>query len=221
MDLPDAIFQRRSIKKYNPRPVEFDKVVDVVEAGMAAPSAGNLQICKYIVVVDQGKRQELAESSLQQMWMANAPVHIVVCAEVSKEKQMFALRGERLYAIQDCAASIQNLLLRATSLGLGTCWVGAFDENMVSRICGIPDDVRPQAIITLGYPDEFPEPKEKYPLAQFYFFEEWGGKITDIHRVFRETSPEIASIVKKGKDIVSKISGEAKRVVSKKSDESQ
>ncbi len=213
MDVKTAIYERRSVRKYQERPVEYDHVVDIVEAGMAAPSAGNVQECKFIVVIDEKKRQQLAQASLSQLWMSKAPVHIVVCAEFEKTAQFYGLRGERLYAIQDCAASIQNMMLMAQSLGLGTCWIGAFEEDMVRRLCNIPSDVRPQAILTIGYSDETPEKQPQYPLTMRFYFENWGSKIENVSRLFHEHSVEIKKAMDSGKGILKRA---AEKVMPKK-----
>jgi len=118
MDTFDAIKKRRSIRKYLDIPVEWYKITKILEAGKQAPSSGNLQTWRFIVVTDKKIRRELAEASLQQYWMESAPVHIIVCSEVGIAKQFYGLRGERFYSIQNSAAAIQNILLAAYSLNL-------------------------------------------------------------------------------------------------------
>ena len=157
MEVFECINTRRSIRNYLDIPVEWDKVGTILEAGRLAPNSGNIQDYNFIVVQDEEKRKTIAEASLRQHWMSKAPVYIVVCADLKKSERFYGVRGNRLYSIQNCAAAIENMLLTANSLGLGACWVGAFDENVVSRVLGIPDYARPQAIITIGYSDEKPK----------------------------------------------------------------
>jgi len=180
MELFDCIKTRRCIRKFQSTPVPWDLVSKILDAGRLAPNAGNLQNWKFIVVLDQGTRQKIAEACLRQYWMAKAPVHIVVCADPKVSERYYGTRGDRLYSVQNCAAASQNMLLQAHNLGLGACWVGAFDENMVSNAVGLPEEVRPQVIIPLGYPDEKPAEPAKYPLENITYFEKWRGKIQDV-----------------------------------------
>lgn len=204
MDVMEAIKTRRSIRKYLDTPVTWDQISQVVDGGKSAPSAGNLQNWKFIIVRDPEKRKQIAEACLQQYWMADAPAHIVVCAEPRKAVRFYGIRGDRLYTIQNCAAAVQNILLVANSIGLGSCWVGAFDENMLKRILNIREDVRPQAVVTLGYPAEaVPEPLH-YTLENVTFFETWGSRIKDVDAVLGYFGRRLQNRVGQSIDIVSK-----------------
>lgn len=185
MDVLEAIATRRSIRKYLEVPVEWDKVGQVLEAGRLAPSAGNVQDWRFIVVTRQELRKEIAEAALKQHWIETAPVHIVIASITEKIKTHYGMRGERLYSIQDCAACATHIMLAARELGLGSCWIGAFDEAKLQRVLKLPDDVRPQMIITLGYSDEKPHMPARYPINNLVFFEEYGGagRIKDMDRV--------------------------------------
>ncbi len=169
-----AIFSRRSIRKYLDVPVEWDKIGDVVRAGMMAPNSGNLQIWRFVVVRNQEKRKAVAEACLQQYWMEHAPVNIVIFAKLEKMSQYYGIRGVRLYSIQDCAMAAMNMMLAAHELGLGTCFVSAFEEEAMTRIFKLPDDVRPQGVITLGYPDEKPDVPSKYRVETLTGIENYG-----------------------------------------------
>lgn len=189
MDVFECMKNRRSVRKFLEVPVEWDKIGRIMDAARFAPSAGNLQTWKFIVVRDAGKRHKLAEACLKQWWMEKAPIFIVVCAEMRRIRQFYGVRGERLYAMQSCAAAIQNMLLAAHSLGLGACWVSAFDENRVCAVLSIPEDaeIRPQAIIPIGYPDEKPRAPSRLPLENNTYLEMWSkqslGKTEDIDEV--------------------------------------
>lgn len=156
MDLSDAILKRRSIRKYKRDALTDDIVRKIVEAGMAAPSAGNLQSRYFYAVRNADLKKRLASISLSQAFIAEAPVVFVICADLRIERE-YGARGTDLYAVIDCAAAVENMLLTATSLGLGTCWVGAFDEAKVSKLLDMPRHLRPISIIPCGYPDEVPE----------------------------------------------------------------
>jgi len=176
MDVFEAIITRRSVRKYLPKPVEWDKIVTIIEAGKFAPTAGNIQNFKFVVTKDEDTRKQFAEACLQQVWMTEAPVHITVFSEPERLKRFYGVRGERLYDIQGCAASIQNMLLAAHSLGLGACWVGAFDENQIRYIHNLPESIAVHGIVTVGYAAEKPSMPTKYRLEHVIFLEKWGGR---------------------------------------------
>jgi nitroreductase len=176
MDVFDCIRTRRSVRRYKDQPVEWDKVITVLEAGKFAPNAGNISKFKFIIVRDEALRRQLSEASFNQSWMADAPVHITICSEPVKSKRFYGVRGQRLYTIQDCAAAAENMLLAAHSLGLGACWVGAFDESKVRIIHHLPETIQAHSIITIGYPDETPEMPPKYRIEHVVFLDKWGRK---------------------------------------------
>ncbi len=196
MDVLECIHTRRSIRKYQDIPIEFEKVGRIVEAGMAAPTAGNIQDYRFIIIQDKGKRGQIAEACLQQYWMEVAPVHIVVCVDIKRAKQFYGIRGERLYGVQHAAAAAENMLLTAHHFGLGACWVGAFDEEAIKSICGIPEYARPEVIMTLGYPDEIPPRPPKYVLETFSYIERFGNRIRTFPLVISEPSPVIEKHVR-------------------------
>lgn len=182
----EAIKHRRSIRSYLDVPVEWHKVITCIEAGMMAPSAGNLQIWRFVVVRGLEKRGQIAEACLQQHWMQQAPVHIVIFAKLTREEQYYGIRGIRLYSIQDCAMAAMNIMLAAHDLGLGTCFVSAFEEEAMSRVFKLPDDVRPQGVITLGYTDEKPDAPSRFRVETLIGVENYGtamnegrGRVTD------------------------------------------
>jgi nitroreductase len=211
MEVLECIKTRRSIRKFLDVPVEWDKVGQIVDAGRCAPNAGNLQNWKFIVVLNEDTRKKLAEACLQQLWMAKAPVHIIICSEPDKAKRFYGIRGERLYSIQNCAAAVQNMLLTAHSLGLGACWVGAFDEDMIKRAVDVPDYARPQAVIPVGYPAEkIPTPMQ-YQLENLVFIEKWGLRL-DVDEYLGYTSAVVQDMIEKGKKAIKNISKRIKKI---------
>ena len=203
MEVLECIKTRHSTRKYDiKKKVPWDHVSNVLDAARFAQSAGNVQAWKFICVLDETKRKALAEACVKQFWMETAPVHIVVVAEPEKMKRHYGDRGERLYSVQSCACAMENMLLAAHSLGLGACWVGAFDEDMVKRTLGIPKEARPQAILTVGYPAEEAEPTPKFPLEVVAYLNNWRGKIKDAAAYMMYYSPAVARTAKKGKAIV-------------------
>ncbi|MBN2368745.1 nitroreductase family protein, partial [Candidatus Woesearchaeota archaeon] len=201
MNVFETIATRRSIRRFTSQDIPMEILGVVLDAGRYAPSAGNVQNWRFILVKNPDNKLKVAEAAMQQMWIAEAPVIIVVVAEIEKIKQFYGIRGERLYAIQNCAAAIQNMLLTAHALGLSSTWVGAFDETMLRRTLGIPEDVRPQAILPIGYPDEVVPAPTHYTLENVCFFEGYGSRIANIERVmqnplvFEKISRMISSVV--------------------------
>ena len=153
MEVFDCIRTRRSIRKYKVKDVPWDDIVEILQAGKYAPFAGNILNVKFIVVKKEDKRNAISEACAQQYWMQDAPIHIVIVGEPEKAERYYGARGSRLYTIQGAAAAIENMLLTAHYLGLGSCWVGAFDEEEIRRLCNLPEHVNVQVIVTIGYAD--------------------------------------------------------------------
>lgn len=215
MEVDDAISRRRSIRKYLDQPLDWELIGKVVDAGRLAPSSGNLQPWKFVAVTEPERRKNLAEACMKQMWMQTAPVHIVICSETTKLSRFYGIRGERLYSIQNCAAAAENMIIKATALGLATCWVSAFDEEMVKRAIKMPDFVRPQIVITLGYADEVvPEPP-KYTLTDVIFLQSYGNRIRDALGVMGFTSHKVEGAVQKGREFLEKSSKKSDKVLDK------
>lgn len=156
MEVADAIELRRSIRRFKNKEIPEGMLKEVLRAGHMAPSAGNLQGRDLIIIKDNAVKELLCMAALNQYFIMAAPVCIVVCANVSRSSARYGKRGE-LYAVQDSAAAIMNMMLMAQDLGLGTCWVGAFNEAAVTQLLSLPAGVRPVALIPIGYPDESPE----------------------------------------------------------------
>lgn len=145
------LFKRKSVRSFLDKDVDDKVILQILEAGNAAPSAGNLQPREFIVVRNKNIKENLSKAALNQRFIARAPVVIVVVANFPRSTKVYGERGY-FYTIQDCSAAIQNILLAAEAFGLGSCWVGAFKDEEVSRILKLPDYTRPMAIIPIGYP---------------------------------------------------------------------
>ncbi len=166
MDILKVIKSRRSIRRFTNDPIPKEDLMQILEAAIWAPSAGNCQPWEFIIVENEETKRRIAEAALAQMWIASAPVVIVVCANIPRTSWRYGKRGETLYCIQDTAAAIQNMLLTAHALGYGTCWVGAFNEEAIRSVLSIPRHVRPVAIIPIGKPAESPSPPPRIPLTK-------------------------------------------------------
>jgi len=170
MDVFEAIKTRRSIREYQEKPVEQEKLSKVLEAARLSPSAANKQPWKFIVVTDP-KVKESLRSAYNKDWLISAPVIIVGCA-LPKEAWVRS-DGEEYWKV-DLAIAMQSLILEAWEQGLGTCWIGAFREDGVKKALGIPDDVRVVALTPLGYPAEEKEPVvRRKPLEEIVSYDHW------------------------------------------------
>ncbi len=225
-DILELIKSRRNIKYFLPKFVSWEKIARVIDAGRHAPSSGNIQNWKFIVIFEMSQKQEIAGACYDQYEIIQAGALIVVCNEVDKVERYYGVRGERLYGIQNCAAAIQNMLLEAHSLGLGSRWIGGFDEEAIKSQLGIPEEIRPQAIVALGYPKEIPPKPQKYPLESIIYFRKWRSKLRDPNAYmnniaailarkaqnFQENLKETAKIVvDKSKDFSNKILNDKKK----------
>lgn len=169
MGVMDAIRRRKSIRAFLPKPVEDEKLEAVLEAGRLAPSAHNRQEWRYIIVRDAALRAKVGEAANNQKHVAEAPVIIVGCAETDGHLMKC---GEPCYTI-DVAISMDHMSLAAAELGLGTCWIGAFDQPAVKKILGIPESVRVVQLMPLGYPAIDPAPKPRITMNEMVKYDRW------------------------------------------------
>ena len=169
MDVLKAIRSRRSVRAYDSREVEEDKLVRVLESGRLSPSAGNRQERRFIVVRDARTRKALSIAARDQKFVAEAPVVIAAC---SVEKEYTMACGQLAYPI-DTAIAVDHMTLQAVEEGLGTCWIGAFDEEKVKEILNVPDNIRVVSLLPLGYPSDIPRPKSRKNLDEIVMWEKW------------------------------------------------
>lgn len=151
----------------NFKPDEFPEatLTRILEAGTWAPSAGNLQPWFFYIVKNQKVKEELEQACYDQSQVSAAPVVIAVMADPARSNEKFGERGAQLYCLQDTAAAVQNILLAAEGLGIGGCWVGAFNESKVQQVLEAPPRLRAVALLCLGYCDEEEKTKERERLA--------------------------------------------------------
>lgn len=169
MDLMEAIRTRRSIRHYQPQPVERDKLLRVLDAGRLAPSARNEQEWRFIIVEEASMRHKLMQAAAYQSFVAEAPVVIVACAETDGRVMQC---GQLAYPI-DVAISLDHITLKAVEEGLGTCWIGAFDADLVKKLLNIPDYIHVVELLTLGYPTKIPNPRTRLGIDEIIRFEKW------------------------------------------------
>jgi nitroreductase len=159
MDALDAIHGRRSIRRFRPEAIAEDTLETLLRAAMAAPSAGNQQPWRFIVVRDRAIREELSRKSPYASMLPGAALGIAVCGDLSAEKH----KG---YWVQDCSAAVQNLLVAAHAIGLGAVWLGYYpDEERwkgAQEVLRLPKEIVPLCVIAVGYPEEAKPPADRY-----------------------------------------------------------
>lgn len=162
MDFWELIKKRRSVRKFDSsKPVTDEQINKILEAAIWAPSSGNTQCWRLFVVRDPEIKDQLAVRAGHQPFINDAPVAIVVCADLNHIGRSYGNRGRETFALQDTAAAIQNMLLAITDLGLATCWVGAFDEDRAAKILKLEEGMRPLVILPVAYPLDNPNPPRR------------------------------------------------------------
>ena len=152
MSLLDVILSRRSIRRYENKEIPKDVLDQIVEAGRQSPSAMNVQPYRFVIVKKSEIKKEM--KSIFSRFLEKAPVIIVGCANPKSR-----LAGK--WAIGDTSIALQNMVLAAWSLGVGSCWIGSFNEKKTKQALKIPEDWKVVALLTLGYPAETPKPRKK------------------------------------------------------------
>ncbi len=162
-DALDLIKARRSIRQYTTAPVSPEQIQALLEAAMAAPSGRNLRAWEFVVVTDRATRERLARTHEFSGMAASAPVVFVVCGR----------ERESRHWISDCSAATENLLLEATSLGLGGVWVGLYPvperEQYVREVLGLPAELRPLCMVPIGQPAESKPPRTQFEPDRVHF----------------------------------------------------
>lgn len=169
MEFSELIRARYSVRAYQARPVEEEKVQEVLEAARLAPTANNRQPFQFIVIHPAGREAELRRVYSEE-WFLRAPLVICTCA--IPDECWVRMDGKR-YVDVDVAIAVDHLILAATVLGLGTCWIADFDPEAAREVLGLPDGVEPVVFTTLGYPADRPRTKRRKPLGELVRYERW------------------------------------------------
>ena len=170
MDVYEAITTRKSVRTFQDKDVAEDVISRLLEAARLAPSAGNRQEWRFVVVRDAATRKRLAQAANGQRFVGEAPVVLACCAETDGHVMSC---GQACYPI-DVAIAIDHLTLCAVAEGLGTCWIGAFNEAQVKDILEIPHEIRVVELLPIGYPeDPLPAEKKRLPLSDIVKYERW------------------------------------------------
>lgn len=173
MKLEKALKERRSIRKFNGKKLSKNLLGSILDAARYAPSAGNLQNWRFLVVEEEDKKEKIAKACLSQKWMTKSGAVVAVLSDDSDVKRMYGNKSD-FYGRQNCAAAIQNMLLKAHSINISSCWVGAFNEKELRKILRIPDELNFEAVLCFGHSDEKPKMPHRTDLRNLVHFEEWG-----------------------------------------------
>ena len=166
MDFIELVKKRRSIRKYKPDKIPKKLLEYVIEAARLAPSWGNRQPWKFIIVTDRMLKKKITMRD----WAAEAPIVLVGIAD----PKLSGTRSDKQYYLLDMGIAIEHMMLAAAELGLGTCWIGGqFNEDAIREILKIPNQYRVVALTPLGYPDEKPSPKERKDAKEIIIHERW------------------------------------------------
>ena len=169
MEFSELIEKRYSVRAYKPNPVEDEVLHQVLEAARLAPTAANRQPFQLVVIHTAGREAELRRI-YNRDWFTQAPLVICACGIPAKG---WTRRDGKNYTDVDVAIVMDHLILAAASLGLGTCWIAAFDPTAAREVLGLPDGVEPIAFTPLGYPADRPRPKKRKALLELVRYEHW------------------------------------------------
>lgn len=173
MEFDRLVARRHMTRAFKPTPVPEEKIEKILHHAVRAPSAGHLQPWEFILIRDRDIKMRLAEAALQQYFLAEAPVVIATCANTRRSASRYGERGVHFYSLIDTAFASLLIQLTAINEGLGCCFVGAFHDEEISRILGLPNWVRPVGLIGIGYPAERAERYPRIPIQKVLHHERW------------------------------------------------
>jgi nitroreductase len=162
MSILDSILNRRSIRRYQKKEIPQGVLLQILEAGRQAPSAVNRQPIRFVIVTDPSILKELCDTVITR-FVKEAPVAIVGCADVKS-----LMTGK--WAVVDATIAMENMVIAAWALGIGSCWIGACNEQKVKDMIKIPKDWKVVALLTMGYPDEQPKQRKKKSIEEMFNF---------------------------------------------------
>lgn len=171
MEFDSVVAKRSSVRSFKKKKVSFKLVLEAIDAALQGPFAGNMNHMRYLVVENKEAIQKVAEAA-NQVWIAQAEVIVIACSNDQHLEAMYGERG-RVYSRQQAGAAIENFLLKITDMGLASCWVGAFADETVKQLLGIPSNLQIEAVLPIGYSNEKPAKKPKKSLESSLFWEKW------------------------------------------------
>jgi nitroreductase len=168
----DVVKKRASTRRYRDRPIPERVLLSILEAARLAQSADNRQPWQFIVTTDPANKVRLVQAADNQSFVREAAAVIVCLADPDESAKVGPFEGFLI----DLAIAIENMALTAWDLGIGSCWIGAFDEEKVKELFDVPDNLRVVSLLTLGYPDEKPGAKYRKRLDEIVHYEKYGRK---------------------------------------------
>lgn len=174
MDFEKVVKERHCVRGFKLRKPDYAKILEAIDAAVKCPLAGNIPTLKFLLVDDKSKINELAVAATQD-FVSSASYVVVVCSNSTNCVRSYGDRGE-VYSLQQAGAAIENFLLKLTDLKLNSCWVGAFSDKTVKRVLKIPDHVRVEAILPVGYALRKTKQKIKPSLDASLYFNVWGNE---------------------------------------------
>lgn len=174
MEVFEAIKSRRSVRKYKLKPVPDELVEKILEAGRWAPTGGNIQPWKFIVVKNPKTLDMIRKVSPG--YLGNAALAVVVCSDRKRAYKIGGKLGRDYLCIADCAMAVENMLLAAYALGLGSCPVKSFSSTAVKEILEIPEGIEPELLVIIGYPDERPTAPPRFTLEEITYLNKYDEK---------------------------------------------
>ena len=180
-NMMNAVESRKSIRRYQQRPIDDEMILQLIESARVAPSGSNTQPWNFIIVKSEETKRKIAKINGAQAWMVDAPVHIVCVADLRvriKDNMEIYIdedspQREVKQIIRDTAIAVEHIVLEAQSLGFGSCWNAAFVQEDIRPILNIPNDKYVVAVITVGYADESPMPRPRKRMEEIIRYEKW------------------------------------------------
>ena len=169
MSVLEVIEKRRSIRKYKPSSIPAGDLKKILEAGRLAPSAGNRQAWGFIVVRNPEQKKRLVEAAVKRASIVDAGVIVVALADADVSPKWCKL---------DVMIAVENMVLASTSLGYGTCWIGAFEEEQVKKVLGVPEKLSVVVLLPIGVSDESPEPSTRKRFSEIFFQDRYGNPLS-------------------------------------------
>ena len=179
MKLDEILKSRHSIREYKDKDVDYKLIGTILESAIQSPSSGNVQNWRFIIIKNEKTKNEIAKSCLNQSFMAKSPVHIVICYDKANIQKLFPENHEE-FSLQNTAIISTVIMLKATELKLGTCWVSIPDPEKISSILKIPANIKPSVILTLGYPESYYKKTTREPTEILTYFEGYGKKTRSV-----------------------------------------
>ncbi|HEX9915802.1 MAG TPA: nitroreductase family protein [Candidatus Bathyarchaeia archaeon] len=169
MNVFEAIKTRRSVRKYKPQPIPEDHLKQMMTAAQLAPSAGNKQPWRFVVVKDPETKKKLSVIARNQTWISDAGVVVAALAMDKKNPEVYERWAER-----DVMTAVEHIVLSAWELGYGACWIGAFNEDQVKELLKVPKEMTVIVLLPIGVPDQKPEPRGRKNLEELFHLDQYG-----------------------------------------------